>query len=72
MPEYAKTAEECSHDKDSLHYHGMDVGEPGVVYENWCCEDCGAGVDIVYEPQHRIIHPRNGDVHTEEMNTDDC
>lgn len=65
MPEYEKTPEECSH--ENLHYHGMDVGEPGVVYEEWCCEDCGAGVIKVYEPQHQIIDPIDGDAYSEEV-----
>lgn len=49
----------CSH--DNLKYHDMDVGEPGVIYEDWTCQDCGASVVKVYEPSHAIVYPDEDD-----------
>lgn len=46
---------ECGH--DDLEYHGMDVGEPGVIYEDWTCRDCGASVVKVYEPSYGLVYP---------------
>lgn len=53
--EFKQSAADCSHENQ---YHDVDIGEPGLMYENWHCQDCGAAVTKVYEPQRQIIDPR--------------
>lgn len=63
--QYENTPKDCVH--ADIHYHGMDVSEPGVIYEEWSCSDCGAGVIKVYQPTHQIIDPIDADSFTEEV-----
>lgn len=59
MTEFEQTAADCDH--PDLGYGDINVSEPGVVYENWYCPDCGATIVNVYTPSHAIVLPRESD-----------
>lgn len=59
MPEYEKTADECSH--ENLEYVEIDTCSPEAVYENWYCRDCGASIEKVLTVSYWLVHPSEGD-----------